>query len=62
VLTRGQIVILAVFVGALYAAGAIIRDDVAPGIVGGVLAGILMYLVLGRVNERIRRRRRDSGE
>jgi hypothetical protein len=62
-LTRNQILIVAVFVGVLYAVGAIARGDVAPGIVGGVLAAVLAFLVLLRVNERKRRRdRRSDGQ
>ena len=35
------------FIGILFALGSIARGDVAPGIVGGILAGILCYLVQG---------------
>ena len=40
------------FIGILFAVGSIARGDVAPGIVGGVLAGILCYLVLRNISER----------
>jgi hypothetical protein len=42
----------------------IARGDVAPGLVGGVLGGVLVYLVLTRVqqhNDMLRRRRRERG-
>ena len=44
------------FVGVLYAAGMIGRGEVLPGIVGGVLAAILLYLVLREIGNRQRRR------
>ena len=43
-------------IGILFAAGSIARGDVAPGIVGGVLAGILCFLVLREVSVRQRHR------
>jgi asparagine N-glycosylation enzyme membrane subunit Stt3 len=56
-------------VGAVFAAAFSIsnvaRGNVLPGIVGGVLGGILVYLVLLRVqqhNEALRRRRRGGDE
>ncbi len=50
--------IVAVAVGALYAFGAIVRGDVAAGLVGGALAAILCFLVLRSLFEQRRRRRR----
>jgi hypothetical protein len=44
------------FFGVLFAIGTIARGDVAPGIVGGALGGILVYLVLQRAQEHHRRR------
>jgi hypothetical protein len=35
-----------VFVGVLYAIGMSVRGDVLPGIVGGVLAAVLVVIVL----------------
>jgi hypothetical protein len=58
-LSRSQVIIVAVFVGGLYAAGSIARDDVVPGIVGGILAAVLMYLVILRFQDR--RRAREQG-
>ena len=40
------------FIGVLFAIGSIARGDVAPGIVGGILAGILCFLVLRQISER----------
>jgi hypothetical protein len=40
------------FIGILFAVGSIARGDVAPGIVGGVLAGVLMFLVLRQISVR----------
>ena len=55
-MSRRNVVIFAVFIGALYAIGAIARGDVAPGLVGGVLAAVLAYLVFTEVGNRQRRR------
>jgi uncharacterized protein (DUF2062 family) len=51
-----HIVIFGIIVGLLYAVPMIARGDVAPGIVGGVLAAILTFLVFRRVGERQRLR------
>ncbi len=40
------------FIGVLFALGSIVRGDVAPGIVGGILAGVLMFLVLRQISVR----------
>jgi hypothetical protein len=47
------------FVAVLYAVGMSIRGDVFPGIVGGLLAGVLCFLVLREIEQR--RRDRDRG-
>jgi hypothetical protein len=39
-------------IGILFALGSIARGDIAPGIVGGILAGILCYLVLRNISVR----------
>jgi hypothetical protein len=44
------------FVGILYAGGMGFRGDWLPGIVGGILAGVVLVMVLGRIEERRRRR------
>jgi hypothetical protein len=46
------------FIAVLYAVGMSIRGDVLPGVVGGVLAGILCFLVLREIEQRADRRRR----
>jgi len=58
--TRTQMGIAGAFFGAAFAISAIARGDVAPGLVGGVLGAVLVYLVLQRVSEHnaaVRRRR-----
>jgi hypothetical protein len=47
------------FIGTLFAIGSIARGDVAPGIVGGVLAGVLCFLVLKEISNRQRQRIRE---
>ena len=52
--------IVGVVFAAAFAISNIARGNVAPGIVGGVLGGVVVYLVLLRVqqhNEAVRRRR-----
>ena len=44
------------FLAVLYAGGMSARGDVLPGVVGGILAGILLVLVLNRLEQRRRRR------
>ena len=44
-------------IGVLYAVGMSLRGDAFPGIVGGILAGILCFLVLREVEQQRRRRR-----
>ncbi len=66
-MSRRNVVIFAVFIGVLFAAGSIGRGEIAPGIVGGVLASVLAYLVFTEAGNRQRRRiaareRRRSGE
>jgi hypothetical protein len=46
------------FIAVLYAVGMSIRGNVFPGVVGGVLAGILCFLVLREIEQRADRRRR----
>jgi fructose-specific phosphotransferase system IIC component len=54
--------IAALFVGVLYAVSTIAAGHLLPGLVGGALAALLMWLVLQRLEERARARRRDRGE
>jgi hypothetical protein len=53
--TRSKI-IAGAFIAVLYAGGMGFRGDWLPGIVGGVLAGVVLVMVLNRVEERRRRR------
>jgi hypothetical protein len=46
------------FIAVLYAVGMSIRGNVFPGIVGGILAGILCFLVLREIEQRRDRRGR----
>ena len=55
-MSRRNVAIFAVFVGALYAVGMVGRGEIAPGLVGGALAGILAFLVFTEVGNRQRRR------
>ena len=52
-----QWAIAGAFIGILFALGSIARGDIAPGIVGGILAGVLCFLVLREIEQR--RDRRD---
>jgi hypothetical protein len=57
-------VIVGGFFGAAFAISGILRGDVAPGLVGGALGAVLVYLVLQRVSEHnaaVRRRRERRG-
>jgi uncharacterized membrane protein YfcA len=51
--------------GAAFALSSILRGDVAPGLVGGALGALLVFLVLQRVQahnaEQRRRREQRSG-
>jgi hypothetical protein len=53
--------IVAVLFGAAFAISGILRGDVAPGLVGGALGAVLVFLVLRRVQEHneVTRRRRE---
>ena len=51
-MTPRQWALAGAFIGILFALGSIARGDVAPGIVGGILAGILCFLVLRQISER----------
>jgi hypothetical protein len=57
--------IVAAFFGAAFAISGIARGDVAPGLVGGALGAVLVFLVLQRVqehNDAARRRRERERE
>jgi hypothetical protein len=51
--TRNK-VIAGAFVALLYAGGMGFRGDWLPGIIGGVLAGIVLFMVLSRIEQRRR--------
>ena len=51
-MTPRQWALAGAFIAILFALGSIARGDVAPGIVGRVLAGILCFLVLRQISER----------
>jgi hypothetical protein len=58
--TRTQMAIVGAFFGAAFALSGVLRGDVAPGLAGGALGAVLVYLVLQRVSEHnaaVRRRR-----
>jgi hypothetical protein len=54
---RGRIIAGCAF-GVLYAVSFALRGQVLPGLVGGALGGVVVYLVFKQVDERSRRRRR----
>jgi hypothetical protein len=58
-LTTIQKAIVGVFVGALYLIGMVARGEVLPGIVGGVLGGLLCFLVLREFEHQRERRWRQ---
>ena len=55
--TRAKVVAGAV-IAVLYSIGMSLRGNVFPGIVGGILAGILCFLVLREIEQRREKRRR----
>jgi hypothetical protein len=57
-----QWAIAGAFIGILFAIGSIARGDVAPGLVGGLLAGMLCYLVLREISVRQKQRIREWDE
>ena len=61
-MTPGQTAIVAALIGIAYAVTISIRGAVAPGIVGGVLAAILAFLVIRRVEAHNAEKRRRSAE
>ena len=59
-LSTGAKIFVGAFIAVLYAVGMILRGDIAPGIVGGILAGVLAFLVLREIEQR--RERRERGQ
>ena len=65
VVTRTHMALVGAFFGAAFAISGIARGDVAPGLVGGALGAVLVFLVLQRVqqhNDAVRRRREREHE
>ena len=58
-MTRIHRAIVGAFFAVAFAVSTIARGDVAPGIVGGILAGILCFLVLREISSRQWRRIRE---
>ena len=54
-----HVVMVAVLIGAGFAISYAARGHVLPGLVGGVLAAILLYLVMGRFEQQQEQRRRN---
>jgi len=54
-----HVIVLSVVVGAGFAISYAARGHVLPGLVGGVLAAILLYLVMGRFEQQQEQRRRN---
>jgi uncharacterized membrane protein YfcA len=54
-----HLIVLCVLVGVGFAVSYAARGHVLPGLVGGVLAAILLYVVIGRFEEQQEQRRRD---
>jgi fructose-specific phosphotransferase system IIC component len=52
--------LLATVVGGAYAVAMVVRGDLLPGLVGGLLAGILVVLLGRRVDAHNRMRRRAA--
>ena len=44
------------FIGILSAGGMSARGDALPGVVGGILAGVVLVMVLNRIEQRRRSR------
>ena len=64
-MTRVHMAIVGALFAAAFAISNIARGDVAPGIVGGALGGVVVYLVLLRVqqhNDAARRRREQRDD
>lgn len=64
-MTRMHMAIVGAFFGAAFAVSGILRGDVAPGLVGGALGAVLVFLVLQRVQDHhneVRRRRERARE
>jgi uncharacterized protein (DUF2062 family) len=54
-----HLIVLAVLIGAGFAISNVARGHVLSGLVGGVLAAILVYVVMGRFEQQHEQRRRN---
>jgi hypothetical protein len=54
-----HVIVLAVLIGAGFFATYAARGDVLPGIVGGILAAVLVYVVILRFEQQSAARRRN---
>ena len=61
-MTPGQTAIVAALIGVAYALTISLRGAVAPGIVGGILAAVLAFLVIRRVEAYNAEKRRRAAE
>ena len=61
-MSRRASALLATVVGAAYAVAMVVRGDLLPGLVGGLLAGILVVLLGRRVEAHNAMRRRAAEE
>jgi hypothetical protein len=57
-----QWAIAGAFIAILFMVGSVARGDVAPGIVGGLLAGVLCFMVLREISSRQWHRIREWDE
>jgi hypothetical protein len=54
-----HVIVLSILVGVGFFVTYALRGDVLPGIVGGILAAILLYVVILRSGQQHEQRRRD---
>ena len=59
-MTTGRIALLCALVGVAYAAVLAVRGDPAPGLVGGVLLAVLIFVIVRRVQEYNAAKRREA--
>ena len=54
-----HVIVISILVGVGFFVTYALRGDVLPGIVGGILAAILLYVVILRFGQQHEQRRRD---
>jgi len=59
-MTTGRIALLCALVGVAYAAVLTVRGDPAPGLVGGVLLAVLVFVIVRRVQAYNAAKRREA--